>query len=159
VWDFQYRVAMDAYEQVNGKPKAPPVAYVPLDAGEAGSAPPHPAGGARQAARESNVSACRGRIKKPVNQRTRCGIEKRRPAIFYEFEIARAKHAELDAKYKQSQECEGVTVQVPNILDRALWAIRAILVHRTARAPMTDTAHPGRVAVAHAATGLMQPPK
>ncbi len=30
MWDFQYRVAMDTYEQMNGKPKAP-TTYVPVD--------------------------------------------------------------------------------------------------------------------------------
>jgi hypothetical protein len=30
--DFQYRVAMDTYEQFNGRLKAPPVVYEPVDA-------------------------------------------------------------------------------------------------------------------------------
>jgi hypothetical protein len=29
--DFQYRVAMDTYEQMNGKLKTPPVVYEPVD--------------------------------------------------------------------------------------------------------------------------------
>jgi hypothetical protein len=29
--DFQFRVAMDTYEQMNGKLKTPPVVYEPVD--------------------------------------------------------------------------------------------------------------------------------
>ena len=31
MWDFQYRAAMDTYEQLNGKLKTPPVVYEPVD--------------------------------------------------------------------------------------------------------------------------------
>jgi hypothetical protein len=68
MWDFQYRASMDTYEQLNGKLKAPPVVYEPVDA-PAGPAPPPPAGGAGRAAGESDFAACRSRIKKPVDQR------------------------------------------------------------------------------------------
>ena len=53
--------------------------------------------------------------------------------MFYEFEIAKAKHAELDAKYTHPREVEGVTVRVPNILDRAVWAVQAVLAHRVTK--------------------------
>jgi hypothetical protein len=52
--------------------------------------------------------------------------------MFYEFQIAKAKHAELDAQFDHLQEFEGVRVRVPNILERAVTALRATLARRGA---------------------------
>ena len=68
--------------------------------------------------------------------------------MYYEFEIAKAKHAELDAKYTHPREVDGVTVRVPNIFDRALSVVRAVLGHRTTKVTTPNTAHNGGAAVA-----------
>jgi hypothetical protein len=43
--------------------------------------------------------------------------------MYFEFERAKQRHAELDAKYNHPQEFDGVTVPVPNILDRMVMAL------------------------------------
>ena len=43
--------------------------------------------------------------------------------MHYEFEIAKVRQAELVAEYCHPQEREGVTVQVPNILNRMMMAL------------------------------------
>ena len=73
--------------------------------------------------------------------------------MFYEFQIAKAKHAELDAQVDHLQEFEGVRVRVPNILERAVTTLRvALLTPSNGRPPQTarrGQAQPaGTVAVA-----------
>ena len=61
----------------------------------------------------------------------------RRAAMFQEFQIAQAKHAELDARFNSAKIAEGMTVEVLTIFDRALLAVQRVA--RTALANVTDT--------------------
>ena len=52
--------------------------------------------------------------------------------MYIEFQIAKEKHAALDAQYNSARIVEGMTVETLNIFDRALQALRTMLTRRAA---------------------------
>jgi hypothetical protein len=58
--------------------------------------------------------------------------------MFQEFQIARAKHAEWDAQYNSAKMVEGMTVEVLNMVDRTILAIRTALAHLMAGRPHAE---------------------
>lgn len=57
--------------------------------------------------------------------------------MFNVFKIAQAEYHIRNAKFNSTHDVEGMTVQVPNILDRAVLALRAALAGRTPQAKQT----------------------
>ncbi len=68
--------------------------------------------------------------------------------MFNEIQIAQAEYRVRNAKFNHAQEVEGVTVQVPNVLDRALWAVRTALARHTTKATQSSKALTRGAAVA-----------
>ena len=66
--------------------------------------------------------------------------------MFLEFQIARAIHAEREAQYNKAEVVEGMTIEVPNIVDRVVLAVRAALAKLLRR--RSRTAYHGSRAVA-----------
>jgi hypothetical protein len=59
--------------------------------------------------------------------------------MFDMFLIAKAEYQMRNAKFNKMNEVEGVTVHVPNIIDRAVLVMQALLAHRTSRTPQPFT--------------------
>lgn len=59
--------------------------------------------------------------------------------MFNEIQIAQAEYQLRNAKYNNHKEVEGFTVQVPNVIDRALMALRALLANRTPKPHQSRT--------------------
>ena len=51
--------------------------------------------------------------------------------MYYELQIAQREFEIHNAKYNNPKVVEGYTVQVPNVIDRAVMAVRALLAKAT----------------------------
>jgi hypothetical protein len=59
--------------------------------------------------------------------------------MYFELLIAQREFQIRNAKMNTWQEVEGITVQVPNVIDRAVMALRALLVNHTPKPRQTNT--------------------
>ena len=50
--------------------------------------------------------------------------------MYNEIKMVQSEFELRNAKYNNLKEVEGCTVQVPNVIDRAVMAVRALLVNR-----------------------------
>jgi hypothetical protein len=59
--------------------------------------------------------------------------------MFDMFLIAKSEYQLRNAKFNKTNEVEGVTVQVPNIIDHVVLVMQALLAHRASRTPQPFT--------------------
>jgi hypothetical protein len=69
--------------------------------------------------------------------------------MFNEIKIAQAEFQHRNAKFNNLKEVEGMTVQVPNVIDRAVMAVRKALANRTPKPRQSRTVVSRNGAVAH----------
>jgi hypothetical protein len=68
--------------------------------------------------------------------------------MFYTIQIAQAEYQARNARLNASKEVEGMTVQAPNIVDRAVLAIRAALAGQQVTAGKSRAVYSHGTAVA-----------
>jgi hypothetical protein len=91
----------------------------------------------KSADKKRQLFTARNRYKEANKQRKKeC---KRRVEMFNEIKMVQAEFLIRNAKYNNMKEAEGFTVQVPNVIDRAVMAVRKALTNQLAKPRQTNT--------------------